>query len=194
MSAEKHRYAARDDMRWFHAHHFCISCKKKDAFTLAGRWRCAECAAEWNRRAKERRAEDPERAAQENAKSNQARKDRVASGLCRTCGTPIQPGDNHKLCPSCRAKERERQRRKRVAAGILPRSMWPSTVCVQCGQPVGKGKTVWGGNPRKQCDRCYALSVFAAARGRAAYMEKYGKSWGEKQGQFTFATRKEAGE
>ena len=53
--------------------------------------------------------------------------------------------------------------------------------CHMCGKPYMEGVTKWDGYPIRLCERCYKNLTAAAEKGRAAYKEKYGETWGQTQ-------------
>ena len=69
----------------------CIQCGEQDAFTLAGRARCAECAEKARIYNRERAAKHQEEI---NARNRRYAEDRKAAGLCVKCG---RPSDGHSL-------------------------------------------------------------------------------------------------
>lgn len=53
--------------------------------------------------------------------------------------------------------------------------------CHLCGKPYMDGTTKWSGEPIRLCENCYKKTLKGAERGREAYKEKYGKTWGQRQ-------------
>lgn len=92
--------------RWLHEHKLCVSCKQQDAFTLNGRWRCAECSEKLNQRHREIMAQDPEKRYQT---QKAYREDHKARGLCVQCTRPAVSGET-----MCRYHKDKNRRRKRA--------------------------------------------------------------------------------
>ena len=165
----------KDDYAWMKRHHYCISCKKVDAYTMAGHAMCADCAAE--RTAEEKLREGRLEKRRKNQKKRVQR--RKESGLCTNCGKPLpKRGYPYLTCERCRAKDRDRRRRKREATGALSQAMYKELgLCVTCGRPRVKNKVGWDGREIMLCERCYANSQKWAAAGRNAFVEKHGMSY-----------------
>ena len=96
-----HRKYMREYKQWLREHNFCIYCKKQDAYTLAGRAGCFECA-------EKRRGHPLLEKAEENvpAEPKIPRRERFHYGLCYICGKPLDGqklkyGDESHLCSSC---------------------------------------------------------------------------------------------
>lgn len=162
----------RDTYAWMKKHHYCHSCKKVDAYTMAGHALCAECSVGKAREDLERRR----------ANAKRRRERRKAEGVCSICGRPL-PGTAYPYltCERCRAKDRERRRRKREADGAVSRAMYKELgLCVNCGRPRIKGRTGYDGKEIMLCERCYANALKWAEAGRRAFEEKHGmtyRSW-----------------
>lgn len=91
------RQYARDLRAWQKAHHLCQQCGKKDAYTIAGRFHCYECAE--RRRIKRGGPEyiDPVKIPKPDNKPDRIPKDQYDErGLCKVCGKPRVPG--FKVC------------------------------------------------------------------------------------------------
>ena len=118
--------------------HVCRDCGKQDAYTLAGRTFCYDCA-EKNRKSKEKVRLDPERKTRMLEQHRAMRERRKAKGLCPMCGNPV--ADWHVLCPKCRAKNRNYLYKSRHERGQLTWDERTSgETCFLCGKPVVKGK------------------------------------------------------
>ena len=95
------------------AHHICRECKKTDAYTLAGRTYCADCAKKMANRKREKRTESRE---EYNAKRAEYRKKLIEEKRCSRCGKKLSYGWKRKLCIECltyfRRKAEERRREK----------------------------------------------------------------------------------
>ena len=100
-------------VRWLHAMQRCARCGGKDAFTLNGRWLCADCNEKNNKEQNERRAKDGGKsAAYAKAKRDKHRE----LGLCIQCSRPAVHGRS--FCAVCAA--RDRKRKSRHPDGYLP--------------------------------------------------------------------------
>lgn len=128
----------------------CIQCGEQDAFTLAGRARCAECAEKARIYNRERAAKHQ---AEINARNRRYAEDRKAAGLCVKCG---RPSDGHSSCPICRAKNAERARKAR--GGDL---RGVGGLCKMCG----RYEAIPG---EKLCERCYTACCANLVKARAA--------------------------
>ena len=159
--------------------HLCVNCKTQDAYTLAGHQYCADCNErnrEYNRISYERHA------AEHNEKSRERRDERRKKHLCTSCGKKLPKGDTHVLCARCRAVGREKKARAQIWDGRMDReTMRAAGLCVRCGAPRKQGETAWSGREILLCERCYAQSCESLQKARAAYLEKYGRTWGETQ-------------
>lgn len=97
-SAEDRRKYGREYMKglrhWRKAHHLCGACGKKDAYTMAGRYRCADCC--------EKRRKTPIEYIP--APKSEPKPPRRREGYCYICGKPWMDGttkwggDQIKLC------------------------------------------------------------------------------------------------
>ena len=92
-----HREYMRERRAWLREHHFCTECKTQDAYTLAGRGKCFDCA--------HRRRKTPIEyitAEKEKKYSNKG-----IDGFCYKCGCPVMQGETRwggrpiKLCERC---------------------------------------------------------------------------------------------
>ena len=119
-----HRAYMRDRRAWLKKHCFCADCKKQDAYTLSGHYRCFECLE---------------------------KRRKTAIEYIRHEKTP------------------EINRRKEEG------------FCHLCGSPWMEGFTKWGGEPIRLCERCYQNLLRNAKKGRDAYRERHGETWGQAQ-------------
>lgn len=106
--------------RWLHSKGLCCDCKQRDAFTLNGRWRCAECGEKYNQRQSERRKAGAQ--AKENASARAQYAERKATGLCVQCRKPAVSGKAR--CPRCLkrdCKAKKESFRRRHPETNLPR-------------------------------------------------------------------------
>ena len=127
--------------------HLCLDCKTQDAYTLAGRTYCFDCA-EKQRTAKERARDDPEkRERMLRQKREQVERYREAN-RCVRCGKQLHNGE--RVCDSCREIERASVRKSH---GNVPRIY--GVICWQCNKaPCADGK--------KLCQSCYEKKVKTA--------------------------------
>ena len=63
---------------------------------------------------------------------------------------------------------------------VIPDRRLPGR-CHMCGAPWMDGVTKWGGEPVRLCERCYNNLLRAGEKGRAAYKEAHGATWGQEQ-------------
>lgn len=123
--------------------HMCTYCGKQDAYTLAGRHCCYECA--------ERRREKYEKGVYERRKEEKLKKwkekyeSRKEQGLCPRCGRKAARGKT--WCERCLAK------RRKGAAYI------PEGYCTSCKKNLAM-------DGRKLCERCYKAACENLTKGR----------------------------
>lgn len=101
--------------RWLHSKGLCCDCKQRDAFTMNGRWRCAECGEKYNQWQSERRKAGAQ--AKENASARAQYAERKETGLCVQCGKPAVSGKVR--CPRC--LKRDCKAKKKVSGGNIPK-------------------------------------------------------------------------
>lgn len=53
--------------------------------------------------------------------------------------------------------------------------------CHLCGKPYMDGVGKWTGEPIKLCERCYQNLCKSSEKGRKAYQERHGETWGQTQ-------------
>lgn len=182
---EKQREYHREGMREFREYrkwrHLCVDCGTQDAYTMVGRTRCADCAEKHNAGSRKSWAESSEVREKKAAAKKAFLAYRRENRLCTVCGDQLPPPPySFVTCPSCRAENRRRLEEKRREKGVIPAALYPLwSLCTICGQPRMEGTTAWGGEPIKLCQRCYENTVKAGEAGRAAYLLKYGETYGE---------------
>ena len=120
-------------------HHICRDCGTQDAYTLAGRTYCAECA-EKGRARKEQDRKDPEKRERMLSQHRDMVARRKSAGLCSCCGKrPAAQGKA--LCALCSARNRDRIYKRRHEKG---QRTWDErtngTGCFLCGAPCVEGK------------------------------------------------------
>lgn len=172
---------------WRVEHHICAECGEKDAYTLAGRYRCAECTA------KHRGGKASEAKQRENERARDLRWQRREEHNCTECGKPLPSAYRFAMCKKCRADDRQYQLKRCRAAGVLPRSMWQEQgLCVRCGKARMGAETKWDGRDIQLCASCYQKTISAAELGRASFFEKYGMTWGNSQYEWEHRIRRKA--
>ena len=132
-------------------HHFCRDCRKQDAYTLAGRTFCAECA-ERQRLAKADARQDEEKRLKILEQHRQMQARYVAEHRCKTCGKKLEDGYGYKQCELCRKRQsRASQKYKHKKYGV-PNLRGQNGICWQCNKnPVIDGK--------KLCQECYDVKL-----------------------------------
>lgn len=138
---EYQRKYKQEQRAWAKEKRRCASCLKQDAYTLNGRYYCAECAAK-NRRGKNKGV--PFERVQNETKSGMPkikRSERPSYGLCYFCGSPLADaevantvhGEKVRCCERCLERQRknaERMCRANKARG--PRKpLWPTPNAVE---------------------------------------------------------------
>ena len=124
--------------------HVCRECGTVDAYTLAGRTVCADCAEKQAKSKRDWREDHPEA----NALAAKRHRDLLfAQGRCTRCGRE-KPQDGRKTCKRCRVMTGAANRRRRQKQGVN----WPrggNGICWQCNrEPVSKGYRL--------CESCLA--------------------------------------
>ena len=131
------------------ANHICRDCKQTDAYTLAGRTYCADCAKKMANRKREKRTESRE---EYSAKRAEYRKKLIEEKRCSRCGKKLPDGWKRKLCIECltyfRRKAEERRREKGQKTWDM---RCQDGVCFVCGAKSMDGK--------RMCQACYDKRV-----------------------------------
>lgn len=135
------------------AAHLCLYCKKQDAYTLAGRRHCAECAEKDRMKAARYRSEHPGRNAENCARRVKHLKE---DGICRLCGQR-KADEGYVTCGICRARQRAYTKNYRRKRGVRPRLQ--GVICWQCNK-----KTVMPG--KGVCEACYGWKVETVLKNR----------------------------
>lgn len=169
MSSDKETKAAYDrrNYQFFRAAGLCVRCHEQDAFTMAGRARCAECM-EISRAQKARHmAKNPG----ENTARARDWYDRVKNeGRCVKCGRPVEDPAYYVTCQRCRAKQRKRDAERRIQAGRYAKE--DTLVCGVCNRrPPMEGK--------RTCRECYEQNLRNLEKANAARSTKItrGGAW-----------------
>ncbi len=140
--------------RWLHSKGLCVDCKQRDAFTMNGRWRCAECGEKYNQRTSELRKGG--RGKKEQEAANRRNAERREAGLCVQCGKPAVSGKTRCL----RCLEQNRRSAARKFRRQYPETNFPrgdNGICYLCNkQPALEGK--------KLCQSCYDLRAAQALK------------------------------
>lgn len=125
--------------------HLCRNCGKQDAYTIAGRSYCADCA-EWYRNYRATRPrEEKER---QNANARQRRIELVANHVCVICRKPLPIGYEKQSCESC-------LNRKRIHSRAIYHLLHDNS------DSRGDGGRCWKCNKamampgRRLCQKCY---------------------------------------
>ena len=122
----------------------CVSCGREDAYTMAGRARCAECA-ERCRANQEKYLADPKKRKALTDRARERRRARKENGLCPMCGK--KPMDGHVKCLKCTLRQRRADLKKR--GGRHPKL---DGMCRQCN----KREPMPG---KKLCSDCYQSAL-----------------------------------
>lgn len=118
-----HREYMRERHKWLKDHHFCTECKKQDAYTLAGRYRCYECTQKHNeyKTSNHKQIDYAADRTQNRSTDKIRRSERPANGLCYLCGKPLsgiqlayQDRESH-LCDECYKKSAESLKIARIS-------------------------------------------------------------------------------
>lgn len=127
--------------------HVCRDCKTQDAYTLAGRTYCFDCA-EKQRIAKQNAREDPAKKEKMLLQKREQIERYRAKNKCLRCGKQLHNGE--RLCGMCQELQRRALRKSR---GSVPR--FYGVICWQCNkQPCMDGKRL--------CRSCYEKKVKTA--------------------------------
>ena len=132
-------------------HHLCIRCRKQDAYTIAGRSLCFECAEYQRKRQKTKYEQDREKFLSWN---REKRLECIKNNICSKCLKRKTDGI-HKVCEICRQTLNAKRRAKTTYS--------PGLVCYHCHKPLD-GQKKDNGLPSKLCSRCYAKAVKIAIK------------------------------
>ena len=172
-----HREYMRETRKWRMERGCCAECGAQDAFTLVGKYRCAECDEKHNGYKRDRAAD--------NEKLKRRREYRRENRLCTQCGKALSAKYQYLMCDSCRARDREKQEARRREKGILSRFLYRELgLCMKCGAPRMDGLKAWGGDEIQLCERCYDNVLKAGKAGRDRALEKHGSTWGNYQDEY----------
>ena len=140
----------------------CPRCGREDAFTMAGRSLCAECAAKARKNKADQYAVE-EKKIRMYAQHCEGQKKRRDIGICPTCGRPATPG--YSTCEYCRAKHRNYMRNYRNS---FTRGQYG--ICWQCN----KEKALPG---KRVCQSCYDKKLTSLSKARGVLAEKKKNGW-----------------
>jgi hypothetical protein len=148
--------------RMLHAAHLCIWCKKQDAYTLSGHWKCYDCCQKDNERAKKHNTHAVNQVRWQREKATQAK--RRENGVCIRCGHALTD-KRYKTCERCRikaaAKKRARSNHKTIQ-GLRGKD----GRCFRCNElPVEPGF--------KTCPECHAKLAAQLAINRKGNSSKH---------------------
>lgn len=123
---------------WYKEHGICVKCKKEKA--IKGETCCLVC--KMDRREINRKyslSMSDEQKQKRNQRSAERKQWCRDNHICVEC-YKRPTGDSKKTCEFCAAKRRERRRRERINAGILPREIKVDCdLCYFCGKPIVNG-------------------------------------------------------
>lgn len=118
----------------------CRDCGKEDAYTMAGRTYCFDCA-EKARLRKERDRQDPEKKERMLAQHRAMVQRRKEAGLCTACGKP-KPDDGYVKCAVCRTKQARYKSKKTTTKHGTWTMRVSGDACFCCGAKPIEGKKV----------------------------------------------------
>lgn len=166
-SAESQREIA----AYYKSQNRCVRCHKQDAYTLAGRSYCFECAEKDRIYSKMRYARGKER---KRERTRELVAERKAAGICYRCGRlPSRPGIG--MCAKCAARKSEIRRRNQPDEHLTLQDKKERSYegfCYHCGEPVRDGLTL-SFQPYRVCQKCYENIIKAGELGRTAARALY---------------------
>ena len=125
-------------------HNLCRDCKKQDAYTLAGRTFCFECAEKMRLAKAEARKDTAKREKMLQQKREQISR-YISENRCIRCGKQLANGK--RMCPTCYNLQRLALKKSR---GSAPRIS--GVICWQCNKnPCMDGKRL--------CRECYEKKI-----------------------------------
>ena len=114
---------------WLHEHHFCVDCKKQDAHTLIGRYRCYDCT---------------EKIRLKRFGHKYKREERKELGLCSMCMNPLKEGFN--VCEQCYERILKDANHNPTPQVVAPKMSRKERVengyCINCGEKAMEGYKV----------------------------------------------------
>ena len=146
-----------DRRQWLHSLGLCAECGGRDAYTMTGRWFCAECTEKRNKRRRELRAANAEKY---RAQNREWFAKHIEAGLCRYCGRPAVGGTS--MCEKHRRKQKARDRARRDKNG---RKSLQDGICRWCDEPVEPGYKYCPKHHAELKEHCRRMSEKAKAKG-----------------------------
>lgn len=152
----------------------CRDCGREDAYTMAGRTYCAECA-EKDRRRKEMARKDPEKRERMLTQNRKKVARHKAAGICPCCGKrPTYPGKA--LCGTCLAKQRGYAYKRRHENG---QRTWSERTdghgCFLCGAPCVPGKNLCEKHMRQRIENLRKSNPESGYLPTEKYLQPNGK-------------------
>lgn len=160
-SDELKRKMQKSDREFWKAHHLCVRCHQKDAFTLNGRAECADCREKSRQRYRDWRLQGDLTQIRgiEAEYRNKFKQKRKEAELCTYCGKnpPVQ---GFSWCKYCQAKRSNWHKKRYVETNggyIRDLLLADESICKRCfKQPRVPGK--------KLCEKCLAQTLEAGWR------------------------------
>lgn len=108
-------------------------------------------------------------------------------GFCAECGKEdAYTMNGHYRCFECQDKRRKRPVEYiKQEKPTMENFRYDSSLCYFCGEPVMSGETLYSGKPFRVCCNHYEFMKQIAAKGRKAYKERHGETWGNYQYQLS---------
>lgn len=152
------------------ANHLCVNCKQTDAYTLAGRRLCAECAGRAAEKVSRKRQTDEAYRLQAVQRTQEWRKRKAEEHCCPRCGKKLPNEYDKSLCTECLAYARKRNEKIRREKGLRTWEMRNEDgTCYICGKPAIEGK--------RMCKECYESRLPSMMRNLAKAWEN--NAWRE---------------
>lgn len=166
---EKQRKAEQKKARYQYlkARGRCTVCGEMDAYTLAGRVRCARCFEKDMQYHKEY-ASIEENRNKSKAYLKRLYEERKANGICTYCSKRKAEAGKTK-CPQCLEKDRRRHRNPDVLSKDVARDIGLCTTCLK--HPAMEGKHL--------CETCYQKACASLEEGRKRIKNRKPLVWGK---------------
>lgn len=136
--------------------HLCTICKKQDAFTLAGRSLCQDCAEKTRLAKKAEREAEPEKI---KARKKAYREKYIAEHKCVRCGRQLREDYPLKTCKTCLVKQSNRWKKYIIKTKGFDEYLRRSTrgkngLCCKCNKkPI---------EIEAMCKECYEKTIIVA--------------------------------
>lgn len=124
-------------------YHLCVRCKKQDAYTLAGRSCCSECAEYARERYRLHSGENKEKKRKYNLAKRQ---ECIKNNICSRC-LKRKTDTKHKVCVVCRDALKNKRKAQKIYS-------IDDAICFRCKNPLD-GQLKVNGDPSKFCSICY---------------------------------------